>query len=124
VSRSSTRAKGAGGELQARRHLVSEGFKILEENYRTRRGEIDIVARDREEIVFVEVKAARSRSFGDPIGWVPRWKQDRIVMASLVYLSRMKMAGSPVRFDVIAVDPSGALRHVRDAFRPSKAFCL
>jgi len=118
----STREKGLRGEIAARGYLVDHGFAILHTNYRTRRGEIDIVARQGGEIVFVEVKSAGSASFGDPLGWVPRWKQDRIVHASCVYLVRNGMEGAPVRYDVIAVDPSGAVNHVRDAFRPQTPF--
>ncbi len=114
----SARDRGVEGERRAREYLVSRGYRILDENFRTRRGEIDIVASNGREVVFVEVKSAGSVSFGDPLCWVPRWKQERIALASAVYLSRKRMDDTPVRFDVIAVGPSGAVRHVQDAFRP------
>lgn len=88
-------------------------------NFRVRIGEIDIIARDHETIVFVEVKAASGTRFGDAISWVPYWKQKRIVKVSQVYLSREGLYGSPARFDVVAVDPEKKVYHVRDAFRAS-----
>lgn len=110
------------GERKAREYLADMGYSILETNFHTRRGEIDIVARQGDEIVFVEVKSAGSPSFGDPLGWVPAWKQERIVRASVVYLSLKGLHGAPVRYDVITVDRMGSVNHVQDAFRPQAAF--
>lgn len=115
----STRARGGIGEETARKYLVEKGYKILTLNYRLRMGEIDIIARDRDTIVFVEVKAARGSGFGDPLNWVPHWKQKRIINVSRMYLARHGLNRSPVRFDVIALSPEKGVCHVEDAFRPS-----
>lgn len=114
----SSREKGSIGEEIARRYLRDKGFTILDANFHARPGEIDIIAREGEEIVFVEVKAAMGRTFGNPLGWVPQWKQRRIILASLAYVSRKGLSHAPMRFDVITVDPERKVSHVRDAFRP------
>lgn len=115
----STRTKGGTGEEIARKYLVDKGYKILTLNYRLRMGEIDIIARDRDTIVFIEVKTAGGSGFGDPMGWVSYRKQKRIIDVSRMYLVRKNLHGSPVRFDVIAVSPEKGVCHVEDAFRPS-----
>ena len=114
----SSRKKGSIGEEIARNYLRDKGFSILDANFHARSGEIDIIAREGEEIVFVEVKAAMGDTFGNPIEWVPQWKQRRIIRASLMYACRKGLAHAPMRFDVITIDPERKVLHVRDAFRP------
>jgi len=113
----SSREKGSIGEEIARNYLTKIGFTILDANFHARAGEIDIVAREGEELVFVEVKTAMGTTFGNPAGWVPHWKQRRIILASLTYVHRKGLAHAPMRFDVITVDPERKVFHVRDAFR-------
>lgn len=120
----SSREKGTIGEEVARRYLRDNGFTILDANFHARRGEVDIIARECGEIVFVEVKSAGRTSFGDPLGWIPAWKQNRIILASLAYLCRKGLADAPMRFDVITVDGDGKVTHVRDAFRAAAPFPL
>lgn len=115
----STRDKGAGGEEIARKYLKRKGYKVLDMNYQLRMGEIDIIALDRDTVVFVEVKSATKTLFGDPLSWVPLWKQQRIIRVSQAYMSRHRLYGSPARFDVVAIDHTGRVNHVEDAFRPS-----
>jgi len=124
VSADSTRTKGSKGEELAGRYLESIGLSILEKNYRLKSGEIDIIARDGDTIVFVEVKAASSFAFGDPLGWVPARKQRRIARTSPLYLSSHGLHDAPVRFDVIAIDPARTIRHVKDAFSAPDGFSL
>ncbi len=119
MSRRSTRDKGRHGEERARAYLSGCGYRILRMNFQGRCGEIDIIAFDREDLVFIEVKSGDSQAFGDPLGWVPHWKQRRIVRASQEYTLKNDLFRAPQRFDVISVDPRGEVRHVRDAFRPS-----
>ena len=120
----SSREKGFEGEELARKYLKREGFKILDVNFNARMGEIDIVARDRDTIVFVEVKSATQTSFGDPLAWIPPWKQKRIIRASLVYVKAKGLVKSPMRYDVVTVEPDRKVLHVRDAFRPGDPFSL
>mgnify|MGYP000868589588 CR=1 FL=1 len=118
----STRAKGEKGEETARTYLKRRGFKIMDVNYRTRGGEIDIVAREKDYLVFVEVKASSSKDFDDPLAWIPPRKQDRIVKAAVVYVKAHRLESSAMRFDVVTVDAGGEVTHIRDAFRPSERF--
>ncbi len=114
----STREKGAGSEDLARSYLQRQGYRIMDTNFRIRTGEIDIIAMDNDTIVFIEVKSAASKNFGDPASWVPVWKQNRIIRVSQAYLMRKNLYNSPARFDVLAIDTSQGVNHVKDAFRP------
>lgn len=120
----STREKGSIGEEAARRYLEEQGLTILETNFHARPGEIDIIAREGAEIVFVEVKTASGDTFGNPLGWVPRWKQNRIILTSLIYLKKKGLADAPMRFDVITVNRDRKVHHVRDAFRATGSLPL
>ncbi len=120
----SSRDKGLAGEELARRYLKREGLKILDVNFHARMGEIDIIAREKDTIVFVEVKSAGGGAFGDPASWIPPRKQRRIIRASLVYARIRGLETAPVRFDIITVDPDRKVSHVRDAFRPDDTFSL
>ena len=82
------------------------GYKILERNYRTKLGEIDIIASDKDTIVFVEVKARRSWQYGNPKGAVTFQKQRKISKVALYYLKSNKRSNSSARFDVAAVTMS------------------
>ncbi len=115
-------ALGLEGETRACHSLESRGYRILQRRYRTRFGELDIVARHDATIVFVEVKARRSRAFGDPAGSVTTEKQRRLVMMASDYLARHGLTRAPARFDVVAVllDLGGewSVTVFPDAFRP------
>lgn len=115
-------ALGLEGETRACRALETRGYRVLERRYRTRFGEIDIVARDGAALVFVEVKTGRGRRFGDPAAWVTLHKQRRLVAMATDYLARRRAGRTAVRFDVVGIDmtaPEGPrLTIVRDAFRP------
>ena len=91
------------GEKFAVEHLKTQGYQILAQNYRFRRGEIDLVAQDGERIVFVEVKTRRSLKFGLPQAAVTRRKQRQISKIALAYLQAQNLLNAPCRFDVIAI---------------------
>lgn len=114
-------ALGGRGEEAARRHLESLGYRILATRYRTRLGEIDLIAEEDGIIVFVEVKTRRSGACGAPEESVTAAKQRRIVRLATTFLASRDLQGRDCRFDVVAVDEgaSGALtvRHLPDAFR-------
>ena len=95
---------GEKGEALAARQLKKEGYKILETNYLTRLGEIDIIAKDKDTLVFVEVKTRRSVYFGSPKGAVTPQKQKKISMAALYYLKATHQTNAKARFDVVAVN--------------------
>ncbi|HEB76524.1 MAG TPA: YraN family protein [Nitrospirae bacterium] len=110
---------GKEGEAFAVRYLKKKGYRIMASNYRTPLGEIDIVARDGDTIVFVEVKTRRSLSRGDPLEAVTGHKRRRLKMLALYYLKSNNMGDARGRFDVIGLrarDGTFHVQHVVDAF--------
>jgi putative endonuclease len=99
-------AFGKKGEDLACRELERRGYTILARRYRSRMGEIDIVARDGGTLVFVEVKARAGRRFGEAVEAVTRIKRRRIVLAAQEYLSTSGGSEHPCRFDVVAIHPA------------------
>jgi len=106
---------GRVNEDRAAEYLQCRGYAVLERNFRVRRGEIDIVARDRDTIVFVEVRARGSSSFGSAAATVGPVKRARLIRAARMYAA-VRRLDCPMRFDVIAVE-SGRLDHFADAFQ-------
>lgn len=98
---------GIQGENRAVAELEQRGYEVVARRYRTRHGEIDIVARDGETIVFVEVKAKESREFGTAAEAVTLRKQRRVISMAVDYLARNRLTSSPCRFDVVAIDGVG-----------------
>ncbi len=94
---------GALGERLAADFLRSRGYRIVETNYRTREGEIDIVARDGECLVFVEVRSKRSLSFGSPEESITPAKQNKLRLAAAHYLQSHDQLTQPYRIDVLAI---------------------
>lgn len=95
--------RGAQAEALAARHLERHGLTILTRNFRTRRGEIDLVARDGDTLVFVEVRLRTRSDFGGAAASVTARKQQRLVAAARFYLSRL--AHEPAcRFDAVLLD--------------------
>ncbi|MBU1163049.1 MAG: YraN family protein [Proteobacteria bacterium] len=94
---------GKKNESIAANHLKKNGYKILEQNYRTKLGEIDIIAKDKNTIVFVEVKARSSNRFGNPKWAVTPMKQRKISMVALLYIKSTKQSNVKARFDVVAI---------------------
>lgn len=103
---------GKAGEDRAVEELERRGYAILARRYRTRHGEIDIVARDQETIVFVEVKARTGGDFGSAVEAVTAWKQRRLISMANDYLVRGRLTDRPCRFDVVAIDGTGEARRV------------
>jgi putative endonuclease len=110
---------GKTGEGIASGFLTQNGYQILDVNYRCPIGEIDIVARERDELVFVEVKTRKSSAMGYPEQAVGTAKQKKMSQLALWYLRDKKVGDAPVRFDVVAILmlPSGNdIRLIRNAF--------
>lgn len=105
MARDGRLALGSAGEDAACDELRRRGYEILARQYRTRRGEIDIVARDGGTTVFVEVKARRGQQFGGGAAAVTWRKQRRIARVALEFLARHGHADTPCRFDVVVVTP-------------------
>ena len=98
---------GKSGEDRAVDELERRGYAILARRYRTRHGEIDIVARDGETTVFVEVKARATAEFGTAAEAVTRRKQLQLASMARDYLVRNQLTNAPCRFDVVAIDGVG-----------------
>jgi putative endonuclease len=116
------RLLGDRGESEAARCLRRKGFRILERGYKTERGEIDLIARDGDTVVFVEVKTRRQ---GEPAEAVTPEKQRRLTLAAMQFLKRHRLFEQRSRFDVVAVvwpDPHRAptIEHIHNAFEATE----
>ena len=120
VSMDSRSDLGKLGESVACQELERRGYAILATRYRTRFGEIDIIAEEAGVVVFVEVKARRTLRYGSAAESVPSWKRRRIGAMALDYLAWTNRMNSPCRFDVVAIDGIGTgdrtVRVIEDAF--------
>ena len=110
---------GGEGEAEARAFLEGKGIRVLEMNFRRPTGEIDIIAKQRGTLLFVEVKRRSSLRYGRPAEAVDRAKQAHILRTALLYLQENHLQDVPVRFDVIEVLPDG-IRHIENAFDASE----
>ena len=110
---------GESGENLACDELRRRGYAILARRYRTRAGEIDIVARDGDALVFVEVKTRRSVRYGRPGDALTLAKRQRLTMMAADWLARHRIRAAACRFDVVGVtvvDGRSAVTVVRGAF--------
>jgi len=110
---------GYGAEDQAVAYLKKKNFKILDRNIRFPFGEIDIVAWDKETMVFVEVKKRRDTSMADPFESVTKSKQRKIIKAAHAYLQKLPSPLPICRFDVVAItgdEKNPNIEHILDAF--------
>lgn len=108
---------GVLGEELAVRNLENSGFTIVERNWRCEGGELDIVAKDGETLVFVEVKTRRTQFLGTPQEAVDGKKQARLRNLALRYIHKTGSGAASYRFDVVAVYlDEKRIEHIRDAF--------
>ena len=105
---------GELGERAAKRHLQRQGLKFLTANYRSERGEIDLIFRDRDCLVFVEVKTRSSEEWARPAAAVNAERRRRLSRAALDYLGLLRNPPVKLRFDIVEVLlQDGAVREVR-----------
>ncbi len=120
TARGARNAVAAYGERVATRHLLADGMQILDRNWRCRHGEIDIVARDTDDLVFCEVKTRRSAAYGTPAEAVVATKARRLRRLAAAWLEVHDIHAPGIRFDVIGVVPRRAgaavVEHLRGAF--------
>ena len=113
------RAEGKAGEDTAVDYLAKKGYHILQRNFRFRRGEIDIIAEDRDDLVFIEVKARRSRAYGLPEEALTPAKCRQIRKVARGYLFENKIEDTSCRFDIVAIEYEAGrpvIRHLENAF--------
>jgi len=111
----SKREAGSAAEKKAENFLGELGYAIIDRNFRSRQGEIDLIARDGETVVFIEVRSRTSSSWGLPEETVGPAKRRRIIQTARFYAYR-KRIDAPMRFDVVAIE-DGRIRHIPDAFQ-------
>ncbi len=104
------------GENLATKYLENKGYKIVCQNFSNKLGEIDIIAKDKDYIVFVEVKARHSAKYGLPREAVTLYKQNKIRMVALSYLKTIHKLDSNCRFDVIEIFGDDEITHIINAF--------
>lgn len=104
---------GQRGEAMARRFLQKRGYSILESNYRCPYGEIDIVARDRDQTVFVEVRTRLSTAYGTPEESLTPTKQRHMLATSQEYLQRHEMGEADCRIDLVSIRLGAGSREPR-----------
>lgn len=98
---------GAAGEALAARALTGRGYHLITRNWHCRYGELDIIAEDGDELVFVEVKTRRGSALGMPEEALTPTKRRRLLAAAQQYLMEHEMAERPYRFDVVAIELDG-----------------
>ena len=108
-------ALGKEAEARAEAMLLVQGLTLVERNYRCRLGEIDLVMRDRGQLVFIEVRYRRNARHGGALASVDSHKRRRLIAAAQHYLMSSNWSG-PCRFDVIAWEGSDKGQWLRDAF--------
>ena len=112
-------AQGTAAEELACRYLEAQGLALVMRNFRCRWGELDLIMRDGEQLVFVEVRSRRYTRYGTPAESITRAKQQRLLRAAAFYLQYQQL-DLPCRFDVVAIlQPNGEahMEWIRDAFQ-------
>jgi putative endonuclease len=119
----STLESGHLAETTSAKHIEKQGLKVVERNFRSRRGEIDIVALDQDSLVFVEVRYRRSLNYGHPLETVDFRKQSKLVATAQYFLRKYpQYANRDCRFDVIALaghPVRGQIEWIKNAFEPA-----
>ena len=114
-----SRAEGMQGEALVARYLRERGYQLAAHGYRSRYGEIDLIAWDGDVLCFVEVKTRSQGAIADPAEFVDRYKQERIIQTAKLFLAQNPTKKQP-RFDVIEVflqkDGTKSVKHLENAF--------
>jgi putative endonuclease len=106
---------GNAAEARAATHLTESGLKLVATKFRCKCGEIDLIMRDGEQLVFVEVRYRKSNIFGSAAESVTSRKQQKLVLTAQYYLQSRKV-DRPCRFDVVGISGNGEVNWVRNAF--------
>ncbi len=106
---------GFFNEKFAEKFLQNKGFKIIDKNFYTRYGEIDIIALDKDTLVFVEVRSRSNKSYGSPLESIDTSKVSKIIKTAKLYISSKNINHLNIRFDVVSVF-NGEIEHIENAF--------
>ncbi len=106
---------GREGEDKACKFLKKKGYKIVERNWRFHKNEIDIIAVDKEEIVFIEVKKRKNLNYGYPEEAVDYHKRKSIIKAARAFVMKKGIENFRGRFDIVSIE-GNKIRHIKDAF--------
>ena len=111
-------SKGKYGELLAKEYIIAKGYKILELNYNTKLGDIDIIALDKDIIACIEVKTRSNKNFGFACEAVNYKKQKKIINTSYIYLRNKNIKNIQIRYDIIEVylEKQININHIENAF--------
>lgn len=112
---------GRKGEDISVEFLRKQGYKIIKRNYRCSLGEVDVIARDKQVICFVEVKTRRTDRYGLPEEAIDSYKQRRLARVALSYLKEKKLFNQDIRFDVVSIFPD-EIRIIKNAFVLNKHY--
>ena len=118
MSKVNNKAVGDLGERLAKEYLEKKNYNILETNFRTRLGEIDIIAKKDYVIIFVEVKARKNLKYGMPYEAVNHRKMQKIIKVAKNYIAYKSQGDNQYRFDIIEVflSENDKINHIEDAF--------
>jgi putative endonuclease len=117
--------RGRHGERVAEEFLRAQGYTIIARNYRVSFGEVDLIALDRQPLVFVEVRSLTGGAFGDAVASINVRKQRQIAKAAMHYLARNGWTEQEARFDVVGIQWEGGqacLSHIKNAFELSRSW--
>lgn len=113
---------GFSGETRSIRYLKKAGYKFISRNYRCPFGEIDIIAKNGNDICFIEVKTRRSDNFGLPQESVDRHKRDKLMRTAMFYMKEKKLKDCSYRFDVVAI--TDKINLIKNAFSMKRKFSI
>jgi len=117
------KSKGDFGENSACKYIKKNGYKILDKNFRTKFGEIDLIGIERDTICFIEVKARSRSDYGSPEEFVTKRKQERLWKTASIYINKNTLEFENYRFDVISVDLENEdIEIFKNAFQPKYSF--
>ncbi len=114
-----THSIGKTGEEIATQYFIKKGYKLLDKNFRTKNGEIDLIFEKDNTVIFVEVKFRTQDKFGDPIESITSKKISKIIETAKFYVNQYELWDKDIRFDVITIkEKNGKYKfdHVREAF--------
>lgn len=108
---------GRIAEEEAESYLIEQGLQLIQRNFRSKTGEIDLIMRDKDSVVFIEVRCRKSMLFGGAAASVDRKKQMKLIRTAQYYLmSHVAYANKPCRFDVVAIQKDQEIDWIKNAF--------